>query len=159
MKFFNRFRLSKSAVIAIVAVLCASVADFFSRVVVIREKNSVTFSNDFRQSEVPVDTAQTILARISKWIPLDVAQSASASLSPDQLLLSAVLLERSRERAVIAVLGPSGELLRFARVSVGDEIEGWNVQYIEARKVILRREQVSHELSLFRRDDLEFGGP
>jgi hypothetical protein len=151
MKFrFFEYIESKVNVSLVGALFVLALIDFTFRVAVWRE--SVVDRAGATSLKVPpaVDSPDKVIERIQRWVPLAANANQAVSISPDAFVLRAVAVSRGDNRAVIALTGSDGQVLRYVRLRVGDVLEGWQVADIQSRKVYLRQEDRSYELTIFK---------
>ena len=150
--------LSRPLFLTLSATALLSLVDFFTRVAVWREADHAEKNIVLPADLPPVESVDQVLNRLKGWIPLDSTASSPASVSADSFILRGVFVGRAGSRAILALRGPDGQITRHLRAGVGDEIEGWRVSAIQPRTVVVEREGVTHELTLFRSGSSSGGG-
>lgn len=143
----------RGAFIALLALLTLGLAlDFFFRVFVSADPSARVYTPPAELSFRSPDTREQVLKRLEAWIPPRVVVVPPP---PErELTLQGIFGSAKERRAAIVVAEPGGAPERV-RATVGNVIEGWTVERIDASKVILRRGEEERELLMFARKERE----
>lgn len=137
----------------LVVLVLALAADFFVRVFVPADPSARTYAPPGEFSFRPPETAEQVLKRLEVWIPPRVVEVPPP---PErEITLQGIFGSANERRAALVVAAPGGVAPERVRATVGQVIEGWTVERIDASKVILRRGEEVRELSLFVRKERE----
>lgn len=131
--------------------------DFHGRVYVARNDSTRPVSPPVLKAPPLGDSPEVIIKRLSEWLPVEV-QARKVGPTAEDWSLEAVFVTRRGSRAVLALRGGEGQITRRVRLGVGDESEGWRIEAIEPRKVVMSHEGVSVEIGLFKRAATAGGG-
>jgi serine protease inhibitor ecotin len=91
---------------------------------------------------------EKIRAQMNEWVPYP--QNTAGSVRRE-LFLQAVIASDSVLRAVIVIGETRERAISRSTVRVGEEVDGWKITAIEARRVQLTRDGRLKELILFKR--------
>lgn len=147
----NHFR---GAFISLVVFLALAFSlDFFVRVFVSADPSARIYTPPIALSFRPPESAEQVLKRLETWIPPRVVEVPPP---PErEITLQGIFGSAKERRAALVVTAPGGGAPERVRATVGNVIEGWTVERIDASKVILRRGEEVRELLMFARKERE----
>lgn len=146
LSFYRENRVSVQFVVA-VSVLGIAV-DFFSRVAVFRDRQGRPEKAPPTIVVRPFLEPDAVRGRMRSALPEVVRSDAAVE---KQFKLLAIFRSVTGASAAIHVITPGSEgtpLMRVVRSA--EDVEGWRVEAIEARRLLLRRDSEEKELVLFR---------
>lgn len=130
------------------ALLVLMAADFYFRVLVLRDSDSRSFTKPSAIKVVTPTPADAIFAKLESWVPKKVVVEAPPP--PNQLVLQAIFGVGRDAKVVIAIIPPDGSAPQRLRLSTGEVVDGWTVDQISRSAVALKKGEETKELLLFR---------
>lgn len=134
--------LLAAALVCIVALF-----DFSNRLYVGRDRSLRAFVAPPVRVAAAVPSREAVLQDLTKW----VGQDRAAQPKPRQIVLQGVFYAGATPRAAVSLVAEDGRPTERMRVSIGDVVEGWKVESIDPKRVLLKRDSESRELVLFKR--------
>ena len=144
--FYRENRVLVQIVIAISTIIV--IVDFFGRVAVFRDQQGRLAKAPPSIVVLPFLDLDTVRGRMRSALP----EIARGDAAPEkQIKLLAVFRSIAGASAAIHVITPGSEATPLMRVvRLGEDVEGWKVESIEPRLLLLRRDSEEKELVLFR---------
>ena len=136
-----------ACIVACVLAVAISILDFRSRLYVSRASEIREFSAPVIPSIAAPTPRSVVVREVAAW----VGEDESFNVKPRELVLQGIFFTTAGPRAALSLVDANGRSPQRVRAVVGDEVEGWKIEAIEARRVIIRRGSESRELVLFKR--------
>ncbi len=133
---------------ALVCVLC--LVDFMLRVYVGRDAESRKFTAPAMPAMPSDEAGTTIRSRLVAALPEVRPPEAEAEVKPREIALQGVFAVRGLRTAALVLLPQGDKLTERRNVKTGEEIDGWLVEQIAARRVTLRKGSEVRELVMLR---------
>ena len=139
--------------IALALSLVVFALDFSHRIFVGRDTRARKFDAPVFRALPQQIAGESIRSELVAWVGDERVDKAK----PKEILIQAIFYSDNEPRVIFALLSsgdqPSQRARDVQRVRAvkGDSVEGWVVQAIEARRVVLTRGNESRELTLFKR--------
>lgn len=130
-----------------IVLLLVALFDFIGRIYVPRDASLRVFTAP-RAVKIPefIDTAK-VLASLETWLP---SQAVVEPPKEKEISLQGIFSSRGAGVAAVVLRDPTSGAMQSMRVAAGQEVEGWRVELISPRKVMLRKGDQVRELVLFR---------
>lgn len=137
------------SVLVVSALLVAvfALVDFRSRIFVGRDRALREFIAPQVKFALPVVPRDRVLSDLTKW----VGQDPATQVRPREIVLQGIFFVGSVPRAALSLVAVDGRPPQRVKVGLGDEVEGWKIEAIEARRLLISRDSESRELVLFKR--------
>ena len=119
-------------------------ADFFLRIYVPRDDSLRAFSKPSVAQMEKTTSLDELRQRFQRLFP----PSVTTVVQERVMTLQAVFAVGQSKSAFIAAAGADGQVERI-RAPVGHVIDGWAVESVESRKVVLKRGEERRELVMF----------
>jgi hypothetical protein len=123
------------------------VVDFTSRVFVSRDETARAFRAPSAAVELSRPEAAETQQRINRWF--QPPEEKPKEPPPRDIVLEAVFGIPGKLKAAIMLKGEGQPTERLVLVQ-GDKVEGWLLESLEPRRLVLKKDQESRELVLFR---------
>lgn len=123
------------------------VVDFASRVFVSRDETARAFRAPSAAVELSRPEAVETQQRINRWF--QPPEEKPKEPPPRDIVLEAVFGIPGKLKAAILLKGEGQPTERLVLVQ-GDKVEGWLLESLEPRRLVLKKDQESRELILFR---------
>ena len=124
-----------------------SLIDFSDRIYVSRDRALRAFVAPSVQVAPSVLSPTIIMEDLTKW----VGQDRASQVKPRVIILQGIFYAGSAPRAALSLVAEDGRPTERTRVSSGDVVEGWKVESIDSKRVLLKRDAETRELILFKR--------
>ena len=121
--------------------------DFFDRILVPRDESLRRFDTPAISMVVDLATAETILKKVTDWVPEPTIESVVKSR---EITLQAIFSQGGKTEAFIVLLADGDRLEERVKVAVGSEVDGWRVQSISRTRVMLKKGDEQRVLVVFR---------
>jgi hypothetical protein len=118
--------------------------DFFVRVYVPRDGSLRVFAKPTEAQIEPTTPLVELRLQLQQLFPPPVVSTNTERV----MQLQAVFASGAAKSAFIAATAPDGQVERI-RAPVGHVIDGWTVETVESRKVVLKRGEERRELVMF----------
>ncbi len=120
------------------------VLDFFLRIYVPRDESLRAFSKPSVAQIEKASSSEQLRQRLQQLFP----PPATTAVQERVMTLQAVFAVGQAKSAFIAAAAADGQVERI-RAPVGHVIDGWVVESVESRKVVLKRGEERRELVMF----------
>jgi hypothetical protein len=133
--------------VVIVIAALVLISDFWLRVFVARDPGLRGFTPPAAQTIARAETTEQIRQQLDLWLP---TKPKEPEVVERQISLQGVFGSSTEIAAVLALSPPTGTPVERVRATKGQVVEGWTVESITRREVILKKGEEGRELLLFR---------